>query len=113
MSYLLQISSDDMESGQTTDNFSVGFSPAIRVNGNWEIALQQATLWYSWYNISAQYGNQTFRYYNGSVWKNITITPGLYGLNDLNTFLQAQMLTNGDYLNVGGVNTFFITLAPD
>jgi hypothetical protein len=60
------------------------------------MALESMDIWYSWYNISADYGNQTFRYYNGAAWKNITITAGLYPLKDINTFVQAAILANGD-----------------
>lgn len=113
MSYLLNISSNDRQAGQATDNFTVGFSPALRIPRNYEISLHSCSLWYSWYNIAAQYNNQSFRYNNGSTWKTITITPGLYSLPDINTFVQNAMLANGDFTNVGGVNQFYITLTPD
>ena len=38
MSYFLQISSNNMSNGGTTDNFSVSFSPPLYIPGNWEIA---------------------------------------------------------------------------
>jgi len=113
MSYLLTISSDDRESAQSTDNISIAFAPALRISGNWELALQSMTLWYSYYNISPDYNNQIFRYNNGSIWKNITITPGLYTIDDLNAYIQSVMLANGDFTVVGGVNTFDITLTPN
>src|SRR5687768_8508109 len=78
MSYLLNISSDNKDTGQFSDDFTINFTPAIRIAGNWELALVNATMWYSWYNISADYSNQPFRYFNNAVWKTITIAPGLY-----------------------------------
>lgn len=112
MAYLLNISSNDMING-TTDNFEVGFIPAIRLSGNWQIALQGATLWYSWYNISSQYGNQLFKYYNGSVWRTYTIPAGLYGLADINNSIQAYMYSQGDYTGSLTSPVFHLSLTPD
>ena len=111
-SILLNLSSDSKMASETTDNFTVNFSPSVPISGNWTVALQSASLWYSWYNISGDYGNQTFRYYNGVAWKDITITSGLYGLPDINTFVQAAMKANGDY-TAGTPDVFDITLTPD
>lgn len=113
MTYLLTVSSSDRESNQTTSDFSISFNPPLRIAGNWSMALEQASIWYSWYNISSDYGNQTFRYYNGTVWKNITITAGLYTIEDLNNLIQTSMLANGDYTVVSGVNVFDISLVPN
>lgn len=102
---LVNISSTDKTGSETTDNFTSPI-PNLVCKGNWQIALESMDIWYSWYNISADYGNQIFRYYNGSVWKNITIKAGLYALEDINTFIQAGIAGNGDT----GAN---ITLAPN
>lgn len=110
-SYLL-VSSEDRTATETSDDFTVNFSPPINIPGNWTLALESLTMWYSYYNISAGFGNQTFRYYNGSVWKDITITPGLYTIEALNTFLQTAMANNGDY-TAGTPPAYFITLAPN
>jgi len=91
----------------------VNFNPPVPITGNWSCALQSASLWYSYYNISPDYGNQTFRYYNGSTWKNIIITPGLYGLPDINTFIQNAFVVNGDYTSTPTGNVYYITLTPD
>lgn len=111
--YLLTISSDDRETNQNTDDITLSFSPPLRIAGNWSMALESMTLWYSYYNISSDYGNQTFRYFNGSTWKDIIIAPGLYPIEDLNDYLQSQMLANGDYTVVAGVNTFHITISAN
>jgi len=95
MGELINISSDDKTGSETTDNFTSPI-PNLICRGNWEIALESMDIWYSWYNISADYNNQTFRYYNGAAWANITITPGVYSLEAINTFVQAAILANGD-----------------
>lgn len=111
--YFLNLSSDEKETGQFTDDFTCSFDPPIRISNNFALGLHSGTLWYSYYNISSDYNNQIFRYYNGSVWKNITITAGLYSIDDINTFVHNAMLANGDYTNVGGVNVFDIVITPD
>lgn len=113
MPYLLSISSDDRDVGNYTDDFQVSFTPAMRLAGNWEMALQNATMWYSYYNISSQYGNQTFKYYNGSVWRTFNINPGLYGLTDINNVIQSYMYTQGDYTLSGSTPVFSLSLTAD
>ena len=60
-------------------------------------------MYYSWYNISENLGNDTFSY----VWRSgtstsntyiITIPDGLYEIADLNTFFQSKMIENGHNL---------------
>ncbi|HRP37085.1 MAG TPA: hypothetical protein PLS50_04705 [Candidatus Dojkabacteria bacterium] len=114
MSILLNISSDSRQPNESTDNFTVNFQPNVPLlGGNYGIALEACSLWYSFYNISGDYNNTTFRYYNGSVFKNITITPGLYAIDDINAFVQAQMKANGDYTSTPGGDVFYITLTPN
>lgn len=112
-SMLVNITSDNKLASETTDNFSITFGPNIPINGNFGMALESLSLWYSWYNISSDYNNTQLRYYNGSAWKNVSITPGLYGVTDINTYLQNQMLANGDFTTGAGGNIFYISLTPD
>jgi hypothetical protein len=112
--YLLNITSDDKKPNDTTDNFTIDFQPPIYIPNNWAIALESLSIWYSWYNISTDYNNTTFRYYNGVTWKNITITGGLYTIDDLNSFLQTTMKSNGDSgVDGSGNDVFYITLTPN
>jgi hypothetical protein len=113
MSYFLNLSSDDRKANENTDDFTINFSPPIAIPRNWALALETLSIWYSWYNISSNFNNQTFRYYNGAVWTNITIPAGLYSIEDINSYVQAQMKANGDYTVVGGVDTFYITLTAN
>ena len=72
------------------------------------------SMWYSYYNISPDYNNQIFRYYNGTSWKNITITPGLYTIDNINAFVQAAMKSNGDSgLDGSNNDVFYISIAPN
>jgi hypothetical protein len=69
-----------------------------------KIALQSCNIFYSWFNITAEKGNNTFSYiwYSGAgptaTTVNITIPDGFYTVGDLNAYLQSQMIANSHYL---------------
>lgn len=113
MSYFLNLSSVDRKASETSDNFTLSFTTPIEIPGNWTMGLESLGIWYSWYNISSDYNNQTFHYYNGSVWKDIVVPSGLYSIEDYNRYIQSQMKANSDYTVVSGVDTFYITVSPN
>lgn len=101
MSILLNLDST-LSSGNTqTDNFRVVFNQPLNLEGEggYEIALLQAKLWYSWYNISAENGNNLMRYSTdaGLTWKNVTFPDGQYEISQINDYLHRIMKNNGDY----------------
>lgn len=110
---LINISSDSRKTNESTDNFSVDFSPSVPINGNWELALESLSIWYSWYNVSSDYGNNTIRYNNGSVWRTVTFPSGLYSIDDLNTLLEEAMVANSDFSTGAGGNVYYINIAPN
>ena len=114
MSRCLFLTSDNRASNETTDSFTININPPVPISGNWSMALEQLTMWYSYYNISSDYGNQTFRYYNGTTWKNITIPAGLYTIENIYSYIKAQLKNAGDYAGVvAGVDVHYIILAPN
>lgn len=66
------------------------------------IAVSSVNMYYSWFNITAALGNNTFSY----TWtiggvinvRTILIPDGLYQVSTLNDLLQFNMINNGDYL---------------
>lgn len=60
---------------------------------NCEISLTKATLYYSWYNISAKLGNNQISYQipNGDPIVNLTLPDGVYQITDINDFIHADM----------------------
>lgn len=66
-----------------------------------EITLHSLNIPYSWFNISAQQGNNVFQFAmpTGSTYNtfNVTIPDGFYEIDDLNTFFQLFLLTNQCY----------------
>lgn len=101
--------------GQTSHDFSVDFSSPINVNnGIHELALIKANLWYSFYNVSTQYNNNTFQYTNNLAQvRTVTIPNGNYTIIQLNNYLHYVMKNNGDYTVVSGVDTFDIEIEPN
>lgn len=74
-----------------------------------EIALSSLLIYYSWFNITAAYGNNTTSYiFNGTTY-NITFPDGYYAISDISAFIQLQMYNNGHYLvDANGINQFFL-----
>jgi len=82
---------------------------------NTYVAVQSVTMFYSWYNISASLGNNTFSftYVNGSGgtnWKTVVFPDGIYDITTLNEYLQFTCLANNWYMTTAaGLNVFFLT----
>lgn len=85
-----------------TDDFTIRFANPIDLgDSRWELALAKLNLWYSWYNISTELGNNTFRYFNGLVYRNVLIPNGQYSVTQLNQFLHSTMRDYGDFTLLG------------
>ena len=76
------------------------------------ISLSQAQMYYSWFNITSEFNNNTIQY----VWIDgagvqttytITIPDGLYEVNTLNQLLQYTFIQNGHYLVNSGQNVYY------
>jgi hypothetical protein len=66
------------------------------------MSINQITIPYSWYNITAAYGNNNFSYSmptTGSTIANITVTlpDGFYNITDINNVLAASLRANNYY----------------
>lgn len=76
------------------------------------ISLSQAQMYYSWFNITSEFNNNTIQY----IWIDgagvqttytITIPDGLYEVNTLNQLLQFTFIQNGHYLVNSGQNVYY------
>lgn len=121
MSLLLKLDSSLVSQG--SGDFTVQYGQALRlanINTNeWDVALIKAFLWYSYHNVSSNYGNNIIRYSldSGATWEaNIIIPNGIYSVSDINTYMQAEMATRGHFgsgTGPGGIDEYYITLAPN
>jgi len=77
------------------------------------IAFAGCSMYYSWFNITSSYSNNTFSYnwINGAgvpTTYTLTIPDGLYEVNQLNEFLQFNFIANGHYLvDNAGKNVYY------
>ena len=62
-----------------------------------EIALDKATMTYSWHNISDQYKNNQIKYSpdGGTSWETVKFVDGMYTYSDLNDYLHQYMKEKG------------------
>lgn len=70
--------------------------------GDYKVGVSNVNIFYSWQNINAGYGNNTFSYTypNGAstTTYSVTIPNGNYEILDLNNFLEYELIQNGNYL---------------
>ena len=80
---------------------------------NHEVAVQSASIYYSWQNInSSPLANNMFTYWwivgVTSTTYTVTIPDGLYEIAQINSYLQFRMIQNGTYLiNSAGQNVYY------
>ena len=73
------------------------------------ISIQSVSIPFSWRNITASYGNNTFSYTFNGLTRTLIIPDGFYGTNSLYAWLQGVMVTCGDYLiSTNGSYIYFI-----
>ena len=98
---LIKLSSPSRSNGH---NFSTSFEDFTLIGDTeqkYEVALVSAAIWYSWYNISAELGNNVFSYKTGntSPMKNITLKDGLYTITQLIALITDGITNEGDAVN--------------
>src|SRR5258707_4181975 len=99
-------------SGSPSD-FRITLPDRIKLNDNldYEIALIRFEAYNSLYNITAL--NNNFRYFNGTIWKNIIISAGAYEVAGINNEIQRQIKLNNDVTINNGVKTYYFNLYPN
>ncbi len=98
----LILNSNDIVPFSNNSEFQYNFPSGNALFKGAKVALANVGIYYSWYNITAANGNNSFSYvwYNfaGSSVHNVTIADGYYSAADLNSYLQNVMVQNGHYL---------------
>jgi len=88
------------------------FPNSVNLNDAY-LAVSSVVMYYSWFNITSQYNNNTFSYnwINGAgvaTTYTITVPNGLYEISTLNQLLQFTMIQNGHYLvDSAGNNVYY------
>ena len=77
------------------EDFIIKFDPVLKLQNDMthEIALDKATMTYSWHNISDQYQNNQIKYSpdGGTSWETVKFVDGMYTYSDLNDYLHQYM----------------------
>lgn len=125
MSFLITLDNIGLAAPNEGGDFRVQYQPNLQlptINNlpvQYELALVNANLWYSWANVKpvspTQAATDVFDYYNGAVWRGpYTIPTGQYSINDINTYLHGLMDTNGDFtLSGSGEHLYDINISPN
>lgn len=108
--YTVVINGNNVVSGSNNSSYTFSFQQTINFKEA-QVALQSLSLYYSWVNISAAYGNNTFQYVwygsgTSSTTTNVTIPDGYYQVSDINAYLQSVMYANHQYL-INGTNIVY------
>lgn len=87
---------------------------------NCSMSLVNLYMYYSWYNISASFGNNTFSYaypnsVGGYTTYQVVIPDGFYSLDELNQYFQQVQLYNGTYTSSSttGVTTTYLSFVTN
>ena len=98
-------------------DFTVRFSPSLELDKNrdYYLALNSITMAYSWYNVSSDYNNNTLKYSqdSGKTWHTITLPNGNFSYNELNSYIQSEIASNGhtkDGISIKFVSSLFKVL---
>ena len=81
-------------------DFTINHTPEIVLDRNktYYLALYNAEMTYSWFNISSKYGNNKIKYSkdSGANWVEIVFRDGNYSYSDLNEYISQILEMNGD-----------------
>lgn len=102
MSFPLVINSTHRVSNNT---YTVSLASNTDLN-HYEVAIGSGYIYYSWYNISAAQGNNSFQLVipNSGTTTTVTYTipDGAYNISTLNSWLEQQLVSDGYYLRYAG-----------
>ena len=78
------------------------------------MALQSLSIYYSWPNITAAYGNNTFQYSWLGTPVSVTLPDGFYTISEVNSYLQSVMVANSQYLiDSAGNYVYFLEITTN
>lgn len=76
-----------------------------------EVALKSLTVYFSWPNISAAKGNNSYAYLWQGISYPVVMADGIWSFADVNSYLQVVMKQNGHYLVDGsGLEVYYLSL---
>ena len=105
------LKSNNITDTSKNSTFEYNFPNSINFK-DMELALIQASMYYTWFNISDELGNRTFSYQyvvgTTTNTRTITLDEGLYEITDINKALQFNFINEGLYLvDSNGDNVYY------
>lgn len=91
------LNSNNLVEDTNNSTYRYRFPSTVHFKNNF-IALSNVFMWYSWFNISAELGNNTFSYIWYGTTYPIVVPDGNYTIAQLNAYLQFEMIQNNHYL---------------
>lgn len=107
--YPLIINSNGLVSGSNNSKYKFTFPAGSVQFKNTRVAVTKVAMYYSNFNITSTYGNNTYQLIF-PVFGTLTVTmpDGFYSAANMNSYLQSQMISNGLYLiNASGQNVYY------
>lgn len=91
------------------------FPNSVRLS-NHAIAVSSISMFYSWFNITALFQNNTFQYSwvdnTGTIsYYDVVIPDGVYDISTINSYFQSVMVANGTYaINTSGEYVYYLEM---
>lgn len=112
----LIINSSNLISSSYNNTYRYNFpAGSVRFN-NSKVTVANISIFYSWFNITADYGNNIFQIIHpiagaGNTTITVTIPDGFYDAAGLNAYLQQILITNNLYLvNAAGDYVYYLEI---
>jgi hypothetical protein len=106
MAFTLCLNSTNVITGSNNTSFRYSFIGGNFRTDDCEICISQSTVPYAFYNISANYNNNTFSliFPTGATTQTIAVTlpDGFYSVSDIQQYIQSVCITNKFYLITAG-----------
>lgn len=111
----LVLNKSNVVNDNRNSRFKYNFITPIKFVEGDQIALSNAQIPYSNFNIMSQYNNNKFSYSGNTLSLYDVVFPdGFYTVDDMNYYLQQKMIENNHYLvNANGENVYYIKISTN
>lgn len=111
--YPLIINSSGLQSSTFNNTYRYTFPQGSVQFKNSKVAVSNINIYYSWYNITSTFNNNSFSFIfpnaGGTTTYTVNIPDGYYSISELNSYLQQYCITNNLYLiNSSGDYVYYL-----
>ena len=100
---------------KTFNKLKFKFSTPVEFKNNAKISLGSLNLYYSWFNISKAYNNNSFSYIFRGQSRTFTLSDGNYSVDEMNELFMEYMRSQGHYTynSTSNVATYYASLSAN